>query len=422
MLTKFLNIADSTLVNFVSNLGTKRDKALYDDFAWSAKRSVFELDNLYKTDSIAKKVINRPVQDMFRQGYYVNDLDGERLVNLYDEMARLRLNEHLMMALKLARLHGKSYVLLGVADNQELVMPLSRGKINLSYMTVLRVDQLIATRERLSVSEAGGFLDEPVYYRLQHDAKIASGLIHHSRVLPVVWDDGESVLQTLYSELLRFASVNANVASLVHESKVDVIKTQDLMQQIKLNSDVVLKRFNLIGLMKSNNGMLVLDKEAEEYDSKHYNFGGLPDLMREFAIQTAGAADMPYTILFGQSPSGLNATGEHDLRNYYDTVAGYQNWYLRPILDKLLAMMCGYLGLPKVTLSFSPLWQLDEKTRSDVERNNADRDIKYLQAGIITESQIAKQLVEEGTYTVIDDEHIGLLESLEKMHDETDKL
>lgn len=367
MLTKFLNIADSTLVNFVSNLGTKRDKALYDDFAWSAKRSVFELDNLYKTDSIAKKVINRPVQDMFRQGYYVNDLDGERLVNLYDEMARLRLNEHLMMALKLARLHGKSYVLLGVADNQELVMPLSKGKINLSYMTVLRADQLIATRERLSVSEAGGFLDEPVYYQLQHDAKIASGLIHHSRVLPVVWDDGESVLQTLYSELLRFASVNANVASLVHESKVDVIKTQDLMQQIKLNSDVVLKRFNLIGLMKSNNGMLVLDKEAEDYDSKHYTFGGLPDLMREFAIQTAGAADMPYTILFGQSPSGLNATGEHDLRNYYDTVAGYQNWYLRPILDKLLAMMCGYLGLPKVTFSFAPLWQLDEKTRSDVE-------------------------------------------------------
>lgn len=419
MLTKFLNIADSTLVNFVSNLGTKRDKALHDDFAWYAKRSVFELDNLYKTDSIAKKIINRPVQDMFRQGYYVNDLDGERLVNLYDEMARLRLNEHLITALKLARLHGKSYVLLGVADNQELVMPLSRGKINLSYLTVLRVDQLIATRERLSVSEAGGFLDEPVYYRLQHDAKIASGLIHHSRVLPVVWDDGESVLQTLYSELLRFASVNANVASLVHESKVDVIKTQDLMQQIKLNSDVVLKRFNLIGLMKSNNGMLVLDKEAEEYDSKHYTFGGLPDLMREFAIQTAGAADMPYTILFGQSPSGLNATGEHDLRNYYDTVAGYQNWYLRPILDKLLAMMCGYLGLPKVTLSFAPLWQLDEKTRSDVERNNADRDIKYLQAGIITEAQIAKQLMEEGTYTVIDESHIRLLESLEEMPTKT---
>lgn len=424
MLSTLKHIADSTLVNFVSKLGTNRDKATHDSFAWYAKRSVFELDNLYKTDSIAKKIINRPVQDMFRQGYYFNNLDGDALARLEREMARLRLNEHLTRALKLARLHGKSYVLLGVADNQELVMPLMplRGKINLGYITVLRKDQLTTTSERLSVSEAGGFLDEPVYYRLQHDAKIASGLIHHSRVLPVVWDDGESVLQTLYSELLRFASVNANVASLVHESKVDVIKTQDLMQQIKLNSDVVLKRFNLIGLMKSNNGMLVLDKEAEDYDSKHYNFGGLPDLMREFAIQTAGAADMPYTILFGQSPSGLNATGEHDLRNYYDTVAGYQNWYLRPILDKLLAMMCGYLGLPKVAFTFTPLWQLDEKTRSDVERNNADRDIKYLQAGIITEAQIAKQLMEEGTYTVIDDEHVGLLESLGQMHDETDKL
>lgn len=412
MLNKLRHIADSTLVNFVSKLGTNRDKASYDTFAWYSERSMFELDNLYKTDSIAKKIINRPVKDMFRQGYYFNNLDGEQLDRLADELARLKLNEHLACALKLARLHGKSYILLGVADNQELVMPLGNGKANLSYITVLRKDQLTASRERLSVSDAGGWLDQPVYYRLQHAKGLVGGLIHHSRVLAVTWDDGDSVLQTLYSELLRFANVNANVASLVHESKVDVIKTQDLMQQIKLNSDVVLKRFNLIGLMKSNNGMLVLDKEAEDYESKHYTFGGLPDLMREFAIQTAGAADIPYTILFGQSPAGMNATGEHDVRNYYDTVASYQHWYLRPVLERLMTLICGYLGLPKVTFTFTPLWQLDEKTRSEVEKNNAEKDIKYLEAGIITEAQIAKQLVEEGTYTVIDDTHIKLLERL----------
>lgn len=64
----------------------------------------------------------------------------------------------------------------------------------------------------------------------------------------------------------------------------------------------VVERFLSVGLLKGLNGMLVLDKD-EEYDSKSYSFGGLPDLMREFSIQAAGAADMPYTILFGQSPA-----------------------------------------------------------------------------------------------------------------------
>lgn len=412
MFNKLLNIADSTLVNFVSKLGTQRDKASHDSFAWYVQRPIMELDNLYKTDSIAKKIINRPVQDMFRQGYFFSKVADVSQQKLQDEIKRLKLHEHLMTAFKLARLHGKSYILLGVDDNQELVMPMS-GNAQLNYITVLRKDQLTATHERLPISQANGFLDKPVFYQLQNAKGLVRGRIHHSRLLVVEWDSGESVFQTLYSELLRFASLNANVSSLVHEAKVDVVKTYDLMNQINLNSDVVLKRFNLIGLLKSNNGMLVLDKEQEEYESKHYNFGGLPELMREFAIQTAGSADIPYTVLFGQSPAGMNATGEHDLTNYYDTVASYQNWYLRPILEQLFALIGGYLGVGAVDFEFNPLWQLNAKNRSEVEKTNAEKDKIYLELGIITESQIARQLVADGSYTVIDDNHIKLLDGLD---------
>jgi hypothetical protein len=56
MLKELINIADSTLVNFVSKLGTNRDKASHDTFAWYTPRSIMELDNLYKTDSFAKKI------------------------------------------------------------------------------------------------------------------------------------------------------------------------------------------------------------------------------------------------------------------------------------------------------------------------------------------------------------------------------
>lgn len=412
MLNKLMNIADSTLVNLVSKLGTSRDKASHDTFAWHVPKSVMELDNLYKSNATASKIVDKPVQDMMRQGYYFGGIAGKELKKLGAEFDRLKLDVHLSRAMRLSRLHGKSYILLATADNMTLDTPINTGK-GLSYITTLSVSQLAAGNEMRPASEAQGCYDKPVYYRLQKGAgSTGTEIIHHSRIIEIKWGDGDSVLQNIHSELLRFASVNANAASLVHEAKIDIIKTPDLANQIQNQGDAIVKRFALVGMLKGNNGTVLLDKE-EDYQSKTYNFSGLPDLMQEFAVQLSGVADIPFTILFGRSPAGLNSTGEHDLKNYYDTVGSYQRDYLRPVLQKLLNMISGYL-LPNedITLIFSPLWQIDEKTLSEIEKNNAERDIKYLENGIVTEAQIAKQLVEQDTYTVIDDEHIELLSGL----------
>ncbi|MFY2514003.1 anti-CBASS protein Acb1 family protein, partial [Acinetobacter soli] len=188
---------------------------------------------------------------------------------------------------------------------------------------------------------------------------------------------------------------------------------------IKEDMKAVAERFLSVGLLKSLNGMLVLDKE-EEYDSKTYNFAGLPNLMSEFSIQTAGAAEIPYTILFGQSPAGMNATGEHDTRNYYDSIATKQEWHLKPILMKFLAVVCQVTfgrQFPDLNVVFNPLWQLNGKIRAEVEKFNAERDEKYLNMGILTEPQIAKQLVIDGVYSVIDDQHIKELELMVSIDD-----
>lgn len=251
--------------------------------------------------------------------------------------------------------------------------------------------------------------------------------IHYSRLIPfrhadVVNEEPQSILQEVYEDLLDHASVKKGTASLVHESKIDVIRTPGLVDKIKDDMKAVAERFLSVGLLKGLNGMIVLDAE-EEYDSKTYNFAGLPDLMREYSIQAAGAAEIPYTILFGQSPAGLNATGEHDTRNYYDSIATKQVWQLKPILMKFLAVICqSTFGhqLPAMDVVFNPLWQLDAKIRSEVEKANSERDAKYLEMGIITEPQIAKQLVIDGVYSVMDEKHIKELESMVEAYDDTD--
>ncbi|WP_262088763.1 DUF1073 domain-containing protein [Acinetobacter baumannii] len=411
--------------NFVSNIGTERDKASHGSFVKKVIPDE-QLEAVYQ-HWLAKRIVNRPASDMLRAGWFYEGIQDNDLLKLKEACKAFNLDEVLLSSLVLSRLYGVCYVLLGTVDGGNLDQPFDLNKLGigrLEFFTVLKKKYIEAdTSKYLSPKEAGGFLKQPEFYKLKLDGK-STQRIHHTRLYKfghadVVNEEPVSILQEVYEDLLDHASVKKASASLVHESKIDVIRTPGLVDKIKADMQAVAERFLSVGLLKGLNGMIVLDAE-EEYDSKSYSFGGLPDLMREFSIQAAGAADMPYTILFGQSPAGMNATGEHDTRNYYDSIATKQTWTLKPFMMKLLRVIVQTTfgrQIPSLDVVFNPLWQLDAKVRSEVEKANAERDSKYLEMGIITEPQIAKQLVIDGVYSVIDEEHIKELETMVKLND-----
>ncbi|HCT6907921.1 DUF1073 domain-containing protein [Acinetobacter baumannii] len=411
--------------NFVSNIGTERDKASHGSFVKKVIPDE-QLEAVYQ-HWLAKRIVNRPASDMLRAGWFYEGIQDNDLLKLKEACKAFNLDEVLLSSLVLSRLYGVCYVLLGTVDGGNLDQPFDLNKLGigrLEFFTVLKKKYIEAdTSKYLSPKEAGGLLKQPEFYKLKLDGK-STQRIHHTRLYKfghadVVNEEPVSILQEVYEDLLDHASVKKASASLVHESKIDVIRTPGLVDKIKADMQAVAERFLSVGLLKGLNGMIVLDAE-EEYDSKSYSFGGLPDLMREFSIQAAGAADMPYTILFGQSPAGMNATGEHDTRNYYDSIATKQTWTLKPFMMKLLRVIVQTTfgrQIPSLDVVFNPLWQLDAKVRSEVEKANAERDSKYLEMGIITEPQIAKQLVIDGVYSVIDEEHIKELETMVKLND-----
>ncbi|WPQ53610.1 DUF1073 domain-containing protein [Acinetobacter baumannii] len=412
--------------NFVSNIGTERDKASHGSFVKKVIPDE-QLEAVYQ-HWLAKRIVNRPASDMLRAGWFFEGIQDNDLLKLKEVCKAFNLDGVLLSSLVLSRLYGVCYVLLGTVDGGDLDQPFDLNKLGvgrLEFFTVLKKKYIEAdTSKYLSPKEAGGLLKQPEFYKLKLDGK-STQRIHHTRLYKfghadVVNEEPVSVLQEVYEDLLDHAAVKKASASLVHESKIDVIRTPGLVDKIKADMQAVAERFLSVGLLKGLNGMIVLDAE-EEYDSKSYSFGGLPDLMREFSIQAAGAADMPYTILFGQSPAGMNATGEHDTRNYYDSIATKQTWSLKPFMMKLLRVIVQTTfgrQIPSLDVVFNPLWQLDAKVRSEVEKANAERDSKYLEMGIITEPQIARQLLIDGVYSVIDEEHIKELEIMVKRNDD----
>ena len=112
-------------------------------------------------------------------------------------------------------------------------------------------------------------------------------------------------------------------------------------------------------------GIQIMDA-ADGLETHQYTFGGLADCYQQFIMDISGAAEIPVTKLFGRSPSGLNATGESDLQNYYDMIGEKQESILRPILNKLLPpfMVSMFGAVPDdLDFDFNPVSEPSDKER-----------------------------------------------------------
>ena len=425
-------IGDNAFVNFVAGLGTARDKASMAEFMPTTRMSVRELENVYDGDWVAQRIIDKPSYDCFRAGYYLAGVDADQDAAIKVLSKKIGFDEVLIEATAYGRLHGWCYILIGERGDTDLTDELIIDGIDLSFFSILKRDECKPKTNTtyLSADLAKGKWNEPEYYQIGSD--FDKKYIHHSRIVRIdasglIKDkDGlpKPTLQKIYESIKQHASVNANASSLVYEAKVDIFKTPDLMEQMANSPaaaiNMMVQRFSSLATMKGNNGMIVLDAD-EDYQSKSYSFSGLPQLMQQFQVATAGAANMPYSLLFGQSVGGLNSSGDFEMRSYYDFISSIQENEIRQPLEILLSIMAQSLGfaIDDLGLIFNPLWQTDSKVKSEIEKSNSERDSTYLTLGIVTEAQIARQLVDDGTYTVIDDAHIALLDSMAGALDDT---
>ena len=109
----------------------------------------------------------------------------------------------------------------------------------------------------------------------------------------------------------------------------------------------------------------------------------------------AGAAEIPATRLFGRSPQGLNATGESDLKTYYERIAQLQETYLRPALERLLPVMeisaFGYYA-PDTEITFEPIATTTPADRAEILSKFSASMISLYQSGLISRASALEEL------------------------------
>lgn len=419
------------LENVVAGLGTDRDKRSYSVWADPRILTRQELENMYRGSWLAKKIVNAVADDMTREWLHVT-FDGEELGTTIEQAEkRFALKRKTNEALKWSRLYGGAVIIIGTRD-RNLAKPLDVKNVRKGDLRYLHVV------DRWRLSPAGSLnrdLESPNFGMPDSYVLAESTVqVHHTRVLRfngeklpyfawlrnAMWDD--SVLQHVMDSLMNCDTTTQAIATMMFESNVDVVKSEGLADVLarKDGEAVLTKRFQVAALLKSFNRMLLLDG-TESYEKKQNSFANLDKVIQQFMIDVSGAADIPMTRLFGTSATGMNATGDNDVRNYYDMVSAKQEAELRPQLEYLYEVLVrSELGhMPEdFRFDFNPLWQLSETEQATVEKTRAERDQVYLNAGVVTEALVARELKERGTYRNMTDDDIELVEELSKPMDE----
>ena len=152
-----------------------------------------------------------------------------------------------------------------------------------------------------------------------------------------------------------------------------------MMLQNDKGSEIVQQRLDLIDMARNILNVIAVDS-ADEYQVYNIPMSGIPALLDSFGQYICGLTGIPFTVLFGRSPAGLNSTGAGDLENYYNMIAGIQRRQLKPQLEKLIRtlMLCndGPTGGKEIkdwSIKFNTLWVPTEKEQAETEKLKAEK-------------------------------------------------
>jgi phage-related protein (TIGR01555 family) len=208
-----------------------------------------------------------------------------------------------------------------------------------------------------------------------------------------------SVLQRLYPVLQQFHTAWQATAHLMTDAAQGVFKLKGLHSAVASNrSDELLKRMELVDMSRSVSRSILLDAEDEDFRRDSYGFAGIPEILEKMMLRLAAAARLPVSLLMGQAPAGMNATGESDTRFFYDQIRAEQE-ALKPKIERLVKIIKGDENI-KVAIEFPALWQMTDREKAELRRMEAETDRIYLQEGVLLPEEVAIKRFGSGDFAI----------------------
>jgi len=413
--------ANDGFINRLAYLGEASLLSQANDFERNyISRDYETLTVAYRENWIAKRIIDTPCEDMTRSWYTISsNLDQDKLDELAELESKHSVKQEITNALRWARLYGGAAAVIVIKgqedmldeplDYDDLVPGCFRGLIVVDRTSGL--DPSVELEEDMDDIEFG----YPKYYTVRLNNETNQTMrIHHSRLLmfrgrmlPIMEEVSESYwgaseLEHVYEELQKRNATSANIAQLVFQANVGVLKMADFGEIMGMGTEkqkqAIIESIEEENRYRNSFGMMIMGSQ-DGYEQHPYSFSGLSEIYESFMMDMAGAAEIPATKLYGRSPQGMNATGESDMKNYYEMLAQLQERNLRPAIEKLLPVMCMSLWgkIPDgMHVVFEPLQVTTPSERANIISQVTGTVINAFSAGLISQQTALIELQKSG--------------------------
>lgn len=375
-----------------------------------APKSDNELISLYMGNGLVKRITDITADEMTKS-WISGD---EKLLTALDE---INAEESCANALRWANLFGGSIILMLINDGGGLEEPVKSGKINavegLQVYDKREVNLMTDTRETDPQS--------PEYGKAQlieiYPSEGTTFRVHKSRVLIFDGDPipnrerlqrqgwGLPTIETVLNAIENNDEAYRLARMILERVSQSVIKFDGLTSQLATpdGETRIKNRLNLIDLSRSIMNSIAIDGN-DDFNLHNITLSGVSDLLDRFGIVISSLTGIPYTILFGRSPAGLNATGQSDLENFYSMVGRLQKRRLKDNLDTLVY----YVGLANKVpdnFKFNALWMPSDKEIAETDKLKSETAANYVKMNAISGAEVRPTLEEK--YQLDDSLNIG---------------
>lgn len=388
------------------------------------------LNSLYRDNWVVQNVVGLMVDDMLREWYKLKGNVTPEMQDALDRVERqTRIRARLNEGMRWGRLYGGAAGLIMIKGQEDLSKPLDLDMVFPgSFQGLYILDRWQGVTPNMEVVFEGGD-PVPESYSITDARGYTVVNVHHSRLIRFTGRDlpylervaemywGESEVEALYKEVVAHDNVSANMAALTFQANINTMEVKGLEQLFSIGSSQAQRRFwNVMqaqSVLRSNFGTQLVE-EGTKLTNTQYHFNGLQEVYESMCLNLCGASHYPMTKLFGRSPAGMNATGESDLKNYYDYVDSQREAKLRPALQKLLPVlaMSAWGFVPDdLDFTFPPLWTPTATETAEIALKKAQAIRDTFQAGLFQADTAMKELKkleeETGMFGSISDEEIA---------------
>lgn len=211
---------------------------------------------------------------------------------------------------------------------------------------------------------------------------------------------GLALTQIMKPYVDNWLETRQSVNDLIQMFSQGVLKT-DMQAVLEGDgSDDLYRRADMFNRTRSNRGIMLLDKDAEEFENVAAPLSGLDKLQAQAQEHMAAACGIPLVVLLGVTPSGLNASSDGEIRTFYQWIKDVQEQLFLPNLTIVLQLV--QLNLfgeidPAIGIEFEPLWEDDAATKATTDKTRADTAQVYITAGVIDPEEERQRLAADET-------------------------